>query len=218
MKRNAGGTNRIIASAALIICALSIPARTGSIFTDIMLFDYAVQNNDLPYGEYMMVRSYRNVTQLLVSTDVNTLYLYTDRDNCSYGDIHATGYSRLDSIIITPPPMEEVEFDRTIQSLLIHGDMREASSMRYPGLNAVLELIKSGIVKINRSEYDSVIQTGRIPGMESYVLSFSFMQNKLTMRYDTASGLRPLYQVYIDECHDDNITGIIKKFIAGARK
>lgn len=200
---------------------LSVPgnsALTGD--TDTMLFDYTVQNNKLPFGEYIMVRSFRQITQLLISTDVNRLYLYTDRNNTKNGHIVSSGFSQIDSVILQAPEMDQFLFDSLVGQAITHGDPREISTMRYPGLGRVLALLRSGDVRVVNDDSESLIRIKGITGMDPFVLKYDAPWNKLTLRYDISGGqnLPLLWQIYINESRDRNIMGLLRKFSADARK
>ena len=203
----------------LLLCA--VPARsalTGD--TDTMLFDYTVQKNKLPFGEYILIRSFRGITQILISTDVNKLYLYTDRDNTKSGYIVSSGFSQIDSVILEAPEMDQFLFDNLVGQAITQGDPREISTMRYPGLGRVLALLRSGDVKITNDESESLIRIKGIRGMDPFVLKYDAPWNKLTLRYDTSGPeYLPLYwQIYINESTDRNIKPLLRKFSADVRK
>lgn len=193
-------------------------ALTGD--TDTMLFDYTVQNNKLPFGEYIMVRSFRQITQLLISTDVNKLYLYTDRNNTKSGHIVSSGFSQIDSLVLQAPEMDQFLFDSLVGQAITQGDPREISTMSYPGLGRVLALLRSGDARIVRDDSESLILIKGIKGMAPFVLKYDAPWSKLTLRYDTTGPeYRPLYwQIYINESTDRNIKPLLHKFSSDARK
>jgi len=202
----------------LLLSAPGNSALTGD--TDTMLFDYTVQRNKLPFGEYIMVRSFRGITQLLISTDVNKLYLYTDRDNTKPGYIVSSGFSQIDSVILEAPEMDQFLFDSLVGQAITQGDPREISTMRYPGLGKVLALLRSGDVQIVNDDSESLIHIKGIRGMDPFVLKYDAPWNKLTLRYDTSGPeYLPLYwQIFINESTDRNIKPLLRKFSADARK
>ena len=203
----------------MLLCAVpGRPVLTGD--TDTMLFDYTVQNNKLPSGEYIMVRSFRRITQLLISTDVNKLYLYTDRDNTRPGHIVASGFSQLESVILQPPEMDQFLFDSMVGQAITHGDPREISTMRYPGLGRVLALLRSGEVKIVNDDSESLIRIKGISGLDPFVLKYDAPWNKLSLRYDTTGPeyMSLYWQIYINESSDRNIRPLLRKFSADARR
>lgn len=188
--------------------------------TDTMLFDYTVQNNRLPFGEYIMVRSFRGITQLLISTDVNRLYLYTDRDNTSPGRIVSSGFSQLDSVILAAPEMDQFLFDSLVAQAITHGDPREISTMRFPGLGRVLAMLRSGDARIENDDSEFLIRIRAAGGMKAFVLKYDGPWNKLTLHYDiTGPAGQPLiWQIYINESTDRSIKPLLRRFSADARK
>lgn len=202
----------------LLMAAPGNSALTGD--TDTMLFDYTVQKNRLPFGEYIMVRSFRGITQLLISTDVNRLYLYTDRDNTSPGHIISSGFSQVDSVILTAPEMDQFLFDGLVGQAITHGDPREISTMRYPGLGRVLAMLASGDARIENEESEFLIRIKSVDGMKPFVLKYDAPWNKLSLHYDTTGPGNPplVWQVYINESTDRNIKPLLRKFSADARK
>ena len=85
----------------LWITALTIPALAqqghGRFYRYLgePLFNYRVEINTLPRGNYTMVRSSGRVTQVLVSTAWNRVTLYTDRDNTGPGKTAVSSADRL---------------------------------------------------------------------------------------------------------------------------
>lgn len=204
----------------VIITALAVPAPLGSQYNDTILFDYTVRNNDLPYGDYIMIRSYKKVTQVLISVDVNKLYLYTDRDNTIPGKIITSGLSRVESTIIRVPELEQYQFNFIVRRVLEDGDKREISTMRFPGLNTVLEMIKSGGASVVSDDNESMVRISGITGMARYIMKFDLPWNKLSLRYDAGGGdnLPLLWQIRIEETSDPNIKPFIRRFMAEANK
>ncbi|NLV66369.1 MAG: hypothetical protein GXY14_01720 [Spirochaetes bacterium] len=204
-----------------LLLLLAMPgssALTGE--SDTMLFDYTVQNNKLPFGEYIMVRSFRGITQLLISTDVNKLYLYTDRDNTRPGHIVSSGFSRIDSIILQPPETDQFLFDSLVGQAITHGDPRRISTMPYPGLGRVLALLRSGDVRVVNDDSESLIIIKGAGGIAPFVLKYDAPWNKLTLRYDTSGPeyMPLIWQIYINESTDRNIKPLLRKFSADARR
>lgn len=212
---------RQLQSIILLLVLVLLPGIHSSLagqYNGTILFDYTVQNNNLPYGEYIMIRSYRGVTQVLISEDVNRLYLYTDRDNTVPGKIITSGLSRVNSTIIDPPELDQYQFDFIVSRVLTGGDKREISTMRFPGINTVLEMIKSGKARVVSDDNESMVRISGIPGMARYVMKFDMPWNKLTLRYDAGGSddLPLLWQVRIEETRDPNIKPVIRRFMANA--
>ena len=216
MRRKLKIANKVL---LLLLCAVpGLPQLTGD--TDTMLFNYTVQNNKLPFGEYIMVRSFRGITQLLISEDMNKLYLYTDRDNTRPGHIIASGFSRIDSIILQAPEMDQFLFDSLVGQAITHGDPRGVSTMPYPGLGRVLAMLRAGRAQIVRDNGESLIHIKSIKGMKNFVLKYDVPWNRLTLRYDTAGteNVPLVWQVYINESTDRRIKPLLRKFSADAGK
>jgi len=175
------------------------------------LLNAKVQENTLPFGEYSLVRSYRNTTQLLVS--VNTkIILYTDRDNQRDSEIFVTAYSRLEEVILNVPSLHQHEFNLEVEKLIREGNTGGTLTIPFPGGDKFIKEIKSGI-KPSRDEGEYFIYLNEDNKPVS-LMTINLMWKKLTLRNILNENKVPstFYSIYIDECYDRNIKKILREY------
>lgn len=172
-----------------------------------------VEENQLPFGEYSLVRSYRNFTQLLVS--VNTkIILYTDRDNQKDSEIFASAYSRLEEVHLNVPSISQHEFNIAVEKLIRTGDSSSTSTIPFPGGDRFIESIKNG-AKPGQTEGEYFIYL-KENGVPVSLMAINQFWKKLTLRNILNEQKIPstFYSIYIDECYDKNIKKIIREYSA----
>lgn len=172
------------------------------------LLNYRVQDNTLPDGEYILVRSYRSVTQILVSAE-NKLILYTDRNNERDSEIFVSSFSTMNDIILSEPSISQHEFNLKIAKIISDGDSGITSSIPFCGADKYMEELKKGLrPEKNEGEYYLFLkENGRVISL----MTLNPLLKKLTMRNMKDRNMKPLnfYNIYIDECYDKNIRHII---------
>ena len=191
---------------------INTAAITGD--SDTPLLRYRVQENNLPYGNYVFIRSYRNVTQLLISKDHNILLLYTDRDNRKDREVPGTGFSRVDSVILNIPPLSQGEFNHIIETFLIEGDTREFSTRQSAALKYFIENVNEANMQYTKEDTEHRL---RLLNNENEVISamnFDPFWKSLTIRSaKNDKGETNLYhEVLIKETWDKNIKKIIRQY------
>jgi hypothetical protein len=174
------------------------------------LLNAKVQENKLPFGEYSLVRSYRNVTQLLIS--VNTkIILYTDRDNQKDSEIFVTAYSRLEEVKLNVPTIQQHEFNLTVEKLIRKGDSSSTSTIPFPGAEKFLEGIAKDVKPVkDEGEFFIYLNDNNRP---SSLMTINLMWKKLTIRNILNEHKVPstFYSIYTDECYDKNIKKILRE-------
>jgi len=204
-------------TAFIILTAIHTYAADLKAYRDTPLLCSNVQENELPFGEYSLIRSYRNVTQLVVS--VNTkIILYTDRDNQRDSEIFVTAYSRLEEVILNVPSMRQHEFNLAIEKLIRNGDNSSTSSIPFPGGEKFIDEIKKGVKPDkNEGEYFIYLKENSTPVS---LMTINLMWKKLTLRNILNENKIPstFYSVYIDECYDKNIKKILREYSAAIKK
>lgn len=207
---------RIIISIIILTSAYAFSADLKS-YRETPLLNAKVQENKLPYGEYSLIRAYRNVTQLLVS--VNTrIILYTDRDNQKDSEIFVTAYSRLEEVILNVPSLQQHEFQIAVENLIRNGDNGSTLTIPFPGVEKFIEEVKNGTVPIkNDGEYFIYLKKNSKPVS---LMSLNLMWKKLTIRNILNENRVPstFYSIYLDECYDKNIKKILREYSSVIRK
>lgn len=182
-------------------------------FRDTPLLCSKVEENNLPFGEYSLIRSYRNITQLVLS--VNTkIILYIDRDNQKDSEIFASSYSRLEEVHLNLPSMNQHEFNLAVEKLIRSGDSSASSTIPFPGCDKFIEEIKKGPVPDrNDGEYFIYLKDNKTPVS---LMTINPFWKKLTLRNILNEQKVPstFYSIYIDECYDKNIKKIIREYSA----
>ena len=208
--------NKIFTIILLFTAAVSNAADLRA-YRDTPLFCSKVEENKLPYGEYALIRSYKNITQLLVS--VNTkIILYTDRDNQKNSEIFVTAFSRIEEIHITVPVLQQHEFNLAVEKLIRKGDNGNSATIPFPGGEKFIEEIKKGVIpEKNEGEYFIYIKENSRPVS---LMTINLFWKKLTLRNILDENKIPstFYSIYIDECYDKNIKRIIREYTAVIKK
>ncbi len=198
--------------------AITCFAVPGNTYLGTPLFDYDVEKNRLPHGDYSIVRSYRKTTQLLVSRNYWMVVLYTDREN--YRDSHITSvtWSRLS---LAPPrrgTMEQAVFSSTVTALLEEG--RETGDGNFPGLEEFLKAGKEGGVLVKNG---STYRCERADEEGAAVMEMDFLRGDLSIRKKIPgngqrAGKVVRYPVYVRETRDREIRRLINRYNLRFRK
>ncbi len=186
-------------------------------YRDTPLFCSKVEENKLPYGEYSLIRSYKNITQLLVSMN-KTIILYTDRDNQKNSEIFVTAFSRIEEVHLTVPALHQHEFNLAVEKLIRKGDNSSTATIPFPGGEKFIEEIKKGVIpEKDEGEYFIYLKENSRPVS---LMTINLLWKKLTLRNMFNENKIPsaLYSIYIDECYDKNIKRIIREYTAVIKK
>ena len=208
---------KILIAIFLIITTLSLESTALRSFNDTPLLNPRVQDNKLPLGEYVIVRSYRKTTQLLVSKNFK-IYLYTDRDNMKDSEIFVSAYSRFEDLILESPVMTQHEFNTTIERIIGYGDRSVSSTIPFYGCERFLEELNAGVKPEKRDgEYFIHIKDGN---KSTSLMSINLFWKKLTLRNLISSEHIPagFYSVYVYECYDKNIKRILREYSGKIKK
>lgn len=184
---------------------------------DTPLFCSKVEDNHLPPGNYTLVRSYRNFTQLVVAHD-SKIILYTDRDNRKDSEIFVSAYSSTDGIHLEAPALHQHEFNLAVEKSIMQGDNSTGTTIPFPGGDIFFNEIKKGAApEIHDNDYYIYLKEN---GSASALLTINQTWKKLTLRSLTNEERSPstLYSIYIDECYDKNIKKIITGYMAIIKK
>ena len=202
----------LIAAATLYLEAANLNS-----YMDTPLLNPRVQDNDLPWGEYLLVRSYRNTTQLLISNN-SKIYLFTDRDNMKDSEIFVSAYSRFEDIILNISALPQQEFNIKVERVIRYGDNSVSAAIPFHGCERFMEEINNGAALTkDDGEYFIYIKDGN---KSTALLTINTFWKKLTLRNLMRSELVPagFYSVYIDESYDKNIKKIIREYSGKIKK
>ena len=191
---------------------INTAALTGD--SDTPLFRYRVQENKLPYGNYVFIRSYRNVTQILISKDYNILLLYTDRNNRKDNKVPGTGFSSVDSVILNIPPLSQGEFDHIIETFLIEGDSREFSTRPNRALKFFTENVNEDYIRYTKEDTEHRLRLLDDNREVISAMNFDPFWKSLSIRAakNSAGELNLYHEVLIRETWDKNIKKIIRRY------
>ena len=202
-------------TAIILLTAILMLNYTKSVkpeVNDTPLLDYTVQNNDLPYGDYILIRPWRNITQLLISKDHNILLLYTDRDNRKDNTITASGFSRVNSVVLNVPSLRQSEFNHMIESFLTKGDSRDFSDRKFNGLDYFITNSKENFIRYSKED---TIHKFRVINKEGEIISsvnFDPFWKSLSVRDKSMGADAYLHHILIENSYDKNIRKIIVKY------
>ena len=208
---------RKLLSILIIITSLCLEAANLNSYRDTPLLNPKVQDNKLPWGEYVLLRSYRNTTQLLIS-DSAKIYLFTDRDNMKDSEIFVSSYSRFEDIILDKTTLTQHEFNIIIERVLRYGDNSVSSTIPFHGCERFMEELNNGAnLRIDDGEYFIYIRDG---DKSTSLMTINLSWKKLTLRNLLSSEKIPagFYSVYIDECYDKNIKRILREYSGKIKK
>ncbi len=170
-----------------------------------------VEENILPFGEYYMIRSYRNITQLLIS--INTkIILYTDRDNQTDSEIFVSSYSRIEEVHLNERSIPQNEFNLAVEKFIRNGDNSNIATIPFPGVEKFIAKIKDGLKPIKEDgEYFIYLKEN---GSPESLMTINLLWKKLTLRNMLNENGIPstFYSIYIDESNDRNIKKIIREY------
>jgi len=184
-----------------------------------ILFPDDLSLADVPFGTYSFLRSKGNITQLLVSDNLSSLTLYTDRWNKKDGEIKAASFSRVGLLRRTAPPLSQGDFKARIEDALVFGNREAESTEPFPGLDEFTSAVNGSTADMKKK--GSVI-TVRKPiinkngGNTESVLVIDPLRHTCTIRVcrgDKGPGTSHCsYPVYIFETGDSHLLGIIRHY------
>ena len=201
----------------LITTTLCLDAVSLELYNDTPLLNPRVQENRLPLGEYILVRSYRNTTQLLKSDNMK-IYLYTDRDNMKDSEIFVAAYSRFGDIILNAATLTQHEFNTAVEKAIRFGDSSVSSTIPFHGCERFMEALNSGVKPVRNDGTDLIyIKDGN---KSTALMTIDGFWKKLTLQNLLSSEKIPagFYNVNIDESYDKNIKKIIREYSGKIKK
>ncbi len=201
----------------LILFSVNIYTADLKSYRETPLLNSKVQENSLPFGEYSLVRSYRKVTQLLVS--VNTkIILYTDRDNQRDSEIFVSAYSRIEEVILKVPTIQQHDFNLTVEKMIRKGNSGGTLTIMFPGGEKFIEAVNKG-AKPDKADGEYFIYL-KENGSAVSLMSINLIWKKLTIRNTINEDKIPstFYSIYIDECYDRNIKKILREYAAAIKR
>lgn len=191
-------------------------ARQYDCMRDFPLFDYRAEGNKLPWGDYVMIRSFRETTQIIICRNYYHYTVYTDRNNLQEGYITASGYTELGQIITTPPVPSQQEFNTMLRDYIINGVSSEDGVIFY-GVKYFMDKIASDKTIIDRYSEEYIM---RIEEEETQTeITVDARWKKLVIKRikgETEASRCP--SVYIDQTLDKTLKRVITEFASRIRK
>lgn len=191
-------------------------ARRYDCMREFPLFDYRAEGNSLPHGEYVMIRSFRETTQIVICRNHYQYTVYTDRNNLKEGDITASSYSDLSQIVTPAEPPSQLEFDTMLRDYALNG-LSSGETVMFRGINYYIEGIESENTAIDRYSEEYVMRINEEGSVTEITVDARW--KKLVIRRikgDTEASMCP--SVYIDQTLDRTLRRIITDFAYHIRK
>jgi len=183
---------------------------------DFPLFDYRAEGNKLPWGDYVMIRSFRETTQIIICRNYYHYTIYTDRNNMQEGYITATGYTELGQMITSPPVPSQQEFDTMLRDYILNGISSDKGDIFY-GVKHFIDRIGKDNTVIDRhsEEYIMKIEENGTTTEITVDARWKKLVIKRT-RAETEASRCP--SVYIDQTLDKTLKRVITEFAYKIRK
>ncbi|MCP4136289.1 MAG: hypothetical protein GY754_35290 [bacterium] len=194
----------------------------GPTYLERPLFNYSVIKNNLPYGNYWLLRSSGKVTQVLISKKWKHLTLYTDRDNTKASPIFVSAYIRGPAAPhrhIKGKQIRQDDFNLLVEEILEKGDKHETSTFRYPGLHDFLAAAKKKLVPVSKEGTAYLITLPANSRMSRSKLAIdwrtlSFSTRSYFNRDSHIYAENVQYPIYIEETRDPTVIRLIKSYSA----
>lgn len=177
---------------------------------DFPLFDYRAEGNSLPWGDYAMIRSFRETTQIIICRNHYQVTIYTDRNNLREGDIAATSWSGLDMVVSYPEIPTQLEFDRMLKDYALNG-LSSGDKVMFLGARYYLDKIGSGNTSIDRYAEEYVMRIDEEGSITEITVDARWKKLIVKkIRGGTEASRCP--SVYIDQTLDKTLRRIITDF------
>lgn len=177
---------------------------------DFPLFDYRAEGNRLPLGDYVMIRSFRETTQIIISRNHCQVTIYTDRNNLREGDIAATSWSGLDMVVSHPEIPTQLEFDRMLRDYALNG-LSAGDKVMFRGVSYYLDKIGSANTTIDRYAEEYVMRIDEEGALTEITVDARWKKLVIKkLRGDPEASRCP--SVYIDQTLDKTLRRIITGF------
>jgi hypothetical protein len=207
---------------ALYICVIILffadisEARRYDCMRDFPLFDYRAEGNRLPWGDYVMIRSFRETTQIIICRNYYHYTVYTDRNNMKEGDITASGYTELGQIITAPPVPTQHEFDTMLRDYILNGVTSDDRIMFY-GVKYFMDKIGSEKTVIDRVSEEYIMKVDEGDTVTEIIIDARWKKLVIKRtRGETEAARCP--SVYIDQTLDKTLKRVITEFAYKIRK
>ena len=202
----------------MLIILIILPRETpGYIYTnkffDKPLFNYKVHLNHLPYGNFVLIKSFRKTSQILISKDWGRLFFYTDRNNTKVDDIFVSTYSLYTNTISNDKMIRQDKFDDMLKFYLLTGDKRNITTHKFSGLIYHMEKLKNKNITLKkRGTTYYITSIGDKKNIESLIIDIRL--KRLHIRNEYINQMNPnvkdvIYNVHINETWDKSIISII---------
>lgn len=183
---------------------------------DFPLFDYRAEGNKLPWGDYVMIRSFRETTQIIICRNYYQYTVYTDRNNLKEADITASGFSDLGQVISSPPIPSQFEFDKMLRDYILNGVSSDEGVMFY-GVKYFMDKIGSPKTVIDRYSEEYIMRVDE--GDTLTEITVDARWKKLVIKRikgESEASMCP--SVYIDQTLDKTLKRVITEFAYHIRK
>jgi len=183
---------------------------------DFPLFDYRAEGNSMPWGDYIMIRSFRETTQILICRNYYHVTIYTDRNNLREGDITASKYTELGNIISSPAVPSQLEFNTMLKQYAMNG-LSSGDKIMFRGIKYYMDKIDSGdtVVDSSSDEYLLKIKEGE---SVTEVRVDARWKKLVIRRIEGNTEMSRCPSVYIDQTLDKTLRRIITEFAYKIRK
>ncbi|MFC1671379.1 hypothetical protein ACFL20_13380 [Spirochaetota bacterium] len=173
------------------------------------LFYYSAGRNNVPAGNYRLIRSNGKVTQVLELRYSGIIIVYTDLDNSQKGRIKVSAYDRVKCRTIEFKKIRQYELNGIVENILLKGNTKINASHKYAGLESYLEKAKdnrASLTKIGSTFHLSIMKNKEVASK----MTIDFIRRNLIIRNKFTDEIT--YPVIIKETGDPLIYGIIKKY------
>jgi hypothetical protein len=191
-------------------------ARQYDCMRDFPLFDYRAEGNKLPWGDYVMIRSFRETTQIIICRNYYHYTVYTDRNTLKEGEITASGYTELGQAITSPPVPTQLEFDTMLRDYILNG-VSSGDGVMFYGVKYFMDKIGSDKTVIDRASEEYIMRVEENGTLTEITIDARWKKLVIKrIKSDTeASGCPP---VYIDQTLDKTLKRVITEFAYKIRK
>lgn len=191
-------------------------ARQYDCMRDFPLFDYRAEGNKLPWGDYVMIRSFRETTQIIICSNYYHYTVYTDRNNLKEGDITASGYTELGQSITSPPVPTQLEFNTMLRDYILNGVTSDEGVMFY-GVKYYMGRINSNRTSIDRYSEEYIMKTVA-DGAVTEITVDARWKKLIIKRTSGETEESGCPSVYIDQTLDKILKRVITEFALKIRK
>jgi len=200
----------------ILIFADVSEARRYDCMRDFPLFDYRAEGNRLPWGDYVMIRSFRETTQIIICRNYYHYTVYTDRNNLKEGDITAAGYTELGQEISSPAIPSQLEFDTMLRDYILNGVTSDEGVMFY-GVKYFMDKINSEKTAIDRYSEEYIMRIEE-EGTLTEITVDARWKKLIIKRTGGETEESGCPSVYIDQTLDRILKRVITEFAYKIRK